>query len=133
MISCVRVGGMEARARDERLALECGFAGQETTGPAGCVMALRTVPVVLEQARVVERFAPDAWIINFTNPAGLISQAISSNSSARVVGICDTPAELFFRIALGLGAPLEDVECHYFGLNHLGWVQTVRLRGQRCD
>lgn len=130
VMSCVRVGGMETRARDERLAFECGFAGQETTGPAGCAMALRTVRVVLEQARVVERIAPDAWIVNFTNPAGLITQAISSNSGARVVGICDTPAELIFRIAIALRAPFENVECDYFGLNHLGWIQAVRLQGE---
>jgi 6-phospho-beta-glucosidase len=130
VISSIRVGGMAARAADERLALECGFAGQETTGPAGFAMALRTVPVAIEQARLVEKLAPEAWLINFTNPAGLMTQAISTHTQARVVGICDTPAELFFRIALALEEPPEDVECDYLGLNHLGWVQTVNLRGE---
>src|SRR5437762_2634008 len=102
VISSIRVGEMSARARDERLAVECGFAGQETTGPAGFAMALRTVPVAIEHARLVERLAPQGWIVNFTNPAGLIAQAISMHTGARVVGICDTPAELFFRIALAL-------------------------------
>jgi 6-phospho-beta-glucosidase len=129
VISSIRPGGMEARARDERVTLECGFAGQETTGPAGFAMAHRTVPVALEHARLVERLAPDAWIINFTNPAGLITQAISVHTSARVVGICDTPAELFFRISLALERPLADVECDYVGLNHLGWVRAIRLNG----
>lgn len=130
VISSVRVGDMAARARDERIALECGFAGQETTGPAGFAMALRTVPVAVEYARLVEKLAPQAWIINFTNPAGLITQAISVHSGARAVGICDTPAELFYRIALALREPPADVECDYLGLNHLGWVPAVRVRGE---
>jgi 6-phospho-beta-glucosidase len=130
VISSIRVGDMAARARDERIALECGFAGQETTGPAGFAMALRTVPVAVEYARLVERVAPQAWIINFTNPAGLITQAISTYAGARAVGICDTPAELFFRIALALREPPAEVECDYFGLNHLGWVRAVRVRGE---
>jgi 6-phospho-beta-glucosidase len=78
----------------------------------------------------VERLAPQAWIVNFTNPAGLITQAISVHTGARVVGICDTPAELFFRIALALREPPEQVECDYLGLNHLGWVRAVHVRGQ---
>jgi 6-phospho-beta-glucosidase len=129
VISSIRAGGMQARARDERIALEHGFAGQETTGPAGMAMALRTIPLTLEQARIVERRAPRAWIVSFTNPAGLITQAISTHTGARVVGICDTPAELFFRIALALGEPPPDLECDYFGLNHLGWVSSILLRG----
>jgi 6-phospho-beta-glucosidase len=93
-------------------------------------MALRTAPVAVEYARLVEKHAPRAWIVNFTNPAGLITQAISVHTGARVVGICDTPAELFFRIALALREPPEQVECDYFGLNHLGWVRGVRVRGE---
>ena len=95
---------MAARARDERIAIEEGLAGQETTGPGGVAMALRTVPVALAHARIVERLAPKAWFINFTNPAGLITQALApAYSSCKVVGICDTPAELFHRIAHVLG------------------------------
>jgi 6-phospho-beta-glucosidase len=129
VISSIRVGGMEARARDERIALEHGFAGQETTGPGGLAMALRTIPQAINHARLIERRAPRAWIVNFTNPAGMITQAISTHTGARVVGICDTPAELFFRIALALGEPPQDVECDYFGLNHLGWVSSIFRRG----
>jgi 6-phospho-beta-glucosidase len=129
VISSIRVGDMSARARDERAAVECGFAGQETTGPAGFAMALRTVPVAIEYARQVTKLAPHAWIINFTNPAGLITQAIANRVGARVVGICDTPEELFFRISLALREPLEEVVCDYFGLNHLGWIRNVRVRG----
>lgn len=132
VLSSIRVGGIAARARDERLAVEHGLAGQETTGVGGWAMALRTVPVAVAHARMVERLAPQAWLINFTNPAGLITQAIHLHTAARTVGICDTPAELFHRIGevLGSADPSRDVECDYAGLNHLGWVRRVRLRGE---
>jgi 6-phospho-beta-glucosidase len=130
VLSSLRIGGMAARARDERIAIEQGLAGQETTGPGGVAMALRTVPVALEHARVVERLAPHAWFINFTNPAGLITQALQQHTKLRVVGICDTPAELIHRIAHVLGEQLSEVHCDYAGLNHLGWVRRVLVRGQ---
>ena len=130
VLNSIRVGGIAARARDERIAIEHGYPGQETTGPGGLAMALRTIPVILEQARLVEKYSPQAWFINFTNPAGLITQALICETGVRVVGICDTPTELFHRIALALAAPLADVECEYLGLNHLGWVQRVQLRGK---
>ncbi|HEV8147832.1 MAG TPA: 6-phospho-beta-glucosidase [Bryobacteraceae bacterium] len=126
VLSSIRVGGIEARARDERIAIEHGFAGQETTGPGGAAMALRTVPAVLEHARVVERIAPEAWYVSFTNPAGLISQAVATHTKLRAIGICDTPSELFHQIARALGGP---VECEYAGLNHLGWVRRVLKDG----
>ncbi len=130
VLSSIRVGGMQARARDERIAIGHGLAGQETTGPAGAAMALRTLPVTLAQAKTVERVAPDAWFINFTNPAGLITQALTGNTSLKVIGICDTPSELFHRIAEAVQAPASDMTFDYAGLNHLGWVRRVFLRGE---
>jgi 6-phospho-beta-glucosidase len=130
VINSIRVGGMASRANDERIVLQHGLAGQETTGPGGLAMALRTVPVSVEYARSVERVAPSAWFINFTNPAGLITQAITTRTGARSVGICDTPRELFHRLAVAVGAAPEAVECDYFGLNHLGWVRSVRHQGK---
>ena len=126
----IRVGGIEARARDERMAIACGFAGQETTGPGGAAMALRTVPVVLEHASRIQSVAPEAWLISFTNPAGLVTQALTLHSRLRAVGICDTPIELFHRIAQALGEPYQEMSFDYAGLNHLGWVRGVRLRGE---
>jgi len=126
VLSSIRVGGIAARARDERIAVEHGLAGQETTGPGGFAMAMRTVPVAIEQARVIEKMAPDAWLINFTNPAGLISEALTRHTSVRAIGICDTPAELFHRVSEVLGSPAE---CDYAGLNHLGWIRRVRVAG----
>jgi 6-phospho-beta-glucosidase len=130
VLTAIRVGGIKARAVDERISIDNGYPGQETTGPGGVAMGLRTVAVAIEYARAIERLSPDAWMINFTNPAGLITQAISHHTSVRVIGICDTPTELFNRIALALGAPLEDVRCDYVGLNHLGWIRRVLLRGE---
>lgn len=130
VLSAIRPGGNEARTIDERISIENGFPGQETTGPGGVAMALRTIRAAIDYARAIERLSPDAWLINFTNPVGVVTQAISHHSHARVIGICDTPTELFHRIAAALGAPLEAVHCDYAGLNHLGWVHRVLLRGK---
>jgi len=130
VLSSLRIGGMAARARDERIAIDQGLAGQETTGPGGVAMALRTIPVALEHARVVEGLAPHAWFINFTNPAGLITQALQHHTKLRVIGICDTPAELVHKISQALREAPADVQCDYAGLNHLGWVRRVLVRGQ---
>ena len=131
VLNSIRAGGIAARGHDERISIENGYPGQETTGPGGVAMALRTVPIAVDQARIVERLSPDAWVINFTNPAGLITQAIQQYSGARVVGICDTPSEMMHRIRLALGAE-EDGTCHceYVGLNHLGWIRRIQLRGE---
>src|SRR4051794_31294444 len=130
VLNSIRVGGIAARARDERIAIEHGLAGQETTGPGGAAMALRTLPAILGQARLVEAVAPNAWFINFTNPAGLITQALSHHTKLKVIGICDTPAELFHQIASALAERLEEMRFDYAGLNHLGWVSRIYLRGE---
>jgi 6-phospho-beta-glucosidase len=130
VLNSIRVGGARSRALDEQTAVAHGYPGQETTGPGGIAMALRTIPVALAYARIVEKRSPDAWLINFTNPAGVITQAISQATGARVVGICDTPDELFHRIAGVLHASSARVRCDYVGLNHLGWVRRVWLDGK---
>ena len=130
VICSIRSGGMKARARDERIALDAGYTGQETVGPAGCAMAWRTIPEVLAYAQLMESLAPNAWLINFTNPAGLVTQAVREISSIKSLGICDTPAELFFRIALSFQVSPCDVRCEYFGLNHLGFVRSVHIQGE---
>jgi 6-phospho-beta-glucosidase len=130
VMNSIRVGGIKARAHDEQTAIANGYPGQETTGPGGVAMALRTVSIAIEQARAVERLSPQAWLINFTNPAGLITQAIRHNTGARVVGICDTPTEMLHRIHVALGASSEEVRTEYVGLNHLGWIRRIHLRGE---
>jgi 6-phospho-beta-glucosidase len=130
VLTAIRVGGIKARAIDERISIDHGYPGQETTGPGGVAMGLRTAAVAIEYGKMIAELSPDAWMINFTNPAGLITQAVSHHTNARVIGICDTPTELFHRIALALGAAPEEVHCDYIGLNHLGWVRRVLLRGE---
>ncbi len=130
VITSIRAGGMEARIRDERAALDLGFVGQETVGPGGFAMAVRTIPPLLDYARQVMQRAPDAWIINFTNPAGLVTQALTSETGARVVGICDTPTEVFQEVAHALGIPAEECRFDYVGLNHLGFIREVFRRGK---
>ncbi|MFM6850169.1 MAG: 6-phospho-beta-glucosidase, partial [Terrabacter sp.] len=131
VFSAMRVGGLEGRTVDERIALDLGLLGQETTGPGGVGYGLRTVPVALDVARRVRRLAPDAWVINFTNPAGLVTQAMQSVLGDRVVGICDSPLGLAKRAAGALGHDLDDLEIDYAGLNHLGWLTALRRDG--CD
>lgn len=130
VLNSIRAGGIRARTHDERVSVKHGYPGQETTGPGGVAMALRTVSIAVEQARLVERLSPNAWIINFTNPAGLITQAIHHNSNAKAVGICDTPSEMLHRVNVALGAKPDEVSCDYVGLNHLGWIRRIRYRGR---
>jgi 6-phospho-beta-glucosidase len=130
VFSAIRVGGLQGRADDERVALAEGVLGQETVGAGGIAYGLRTVPVAVDIARRVARLAPDAWVINFTNPAGLVTEAMSRHLGDRVVGICDSPAGLGRRIARVLGADPGEAFVDYVGLNHLGWVRGLRVDGR---
>jgi 6-phospho-beta-glucosidase len=121
----IRPGQLEGRVVDERVALDAGLVGQETMGPGGICMALRTVPVMVELAHAVAERAPRAWFVNFTNPAGLVTEAIQEVLGGRAVGICDTPTSLCRRVAAALGRPQEELWFDYFGLNHLGWLRGV--------
>ncbi|MFJ4621065.1 6-phospho-beta-glucosidase [Streptomyces sp. NPDC088812] len=130
VFSAIRVGGLQGRADDERVALAEGVLGQETVGAGGIAYGLRTVPVAVGIARRVARLAPDAWVINFTNPAGLVTEAMSRHLGDRVIGICDSPVGLGRRLARVLGADPRDAFVDYVGLNHLGWVRGLRVAGR---
>ncbi|MFI6354563.1 6-phospho-beta-glucosidase [Streptomyces sp. NPDC050743] len=130
VFSAIRVGGLEGRANDERVALAEGVLGQETVGAGGIAYGLRTVPVAVGIAQRVARLAPDAWVINFTNPAGLVTEAMSRHLGDRVIGICDSPVGLGRRIARVLGANPKEAWIDYVGLNHLGWVRGLRVAGR---
>ena len=130
VLTQLRVGGLAARALDERIPLKYGVIGQETTGPGGFAKALRTVPVMLDIARDVERYAPRAWLINFTNPSGLVTQALLNYSHVRAIGLCNVPINMQRNIAQALGVQPERVELDYVGLNHLSWVRHVYLDGE---
>lgn len=129
IFSAIRVGGTHARTVDERVALDLGLLGQETVGPGGLAYALRTIPVMRSIAKVVRREAPNAWVINFTNPAGIVTEAMQQVLGDRVVGICDTPIGLVRRAARALGERASDVDYDYLGLNHLGWLRRVVVDG----
>lgn len=126
VITSIRVGGIEARVKDETIALAHGLVGQETVGAGGFACAMRNLAAMLDYARMVERVAPKATIINFTNPVGIISQGILNYSGVRILGVCDTPLETFESIAKALDQNPFALQFGYFGLNHLGWVRSVR-------
>jgi 6-phospho-beta-glucosidase len=129
VFSAIRVGGLAGRVSDERCALDHGVLGQETTGAGGITYGLRTVPVAVAVAEVIATEAPQAWVINFTNPAGMVTEAMRSRLGDRVVGICDSPVGLFRRVAKVLDVDPERAEFDYSGLNHLGWLHRVLIDG----
>ena len=126
----IRVGGLAGRLLDETAALAEGVIGQETTGAGGLTFALRTVPVVMDIAEVVARRAPGATFINFTNPVGLVTEAVRRVLGDRAVGICDAPQALCRRVATALGREPGDLWFDYFGINHLGWLRGVLDHGR---
>ncbi len=121
----IRVGGLEGRLIDEQVPIREGVVGQETTGPGGVCFALRSLPMLLDIAQVVARRSPRAWFINFTNPVGLIVEALRPVLGSRIIGVCDTPSSLCSRVAHLIGRSPCELWFDYFGLNHLGWLRAV--------
>jgi 6-phospho-beta-glucosidase len=125
----LRVGGQLARLHDETIPGQYGLIGQETTGPGGFAKAMRTVPVVLGIAEAVRKYAsPDAWIVDFTNPVGIITRALLDEGHP-TIGLCNVAIGVQRRIAAHLGVPPDQVELGHAGLNHLTWVRSVRVGG----
>ena len=129
VFSAMRVGGLEGRTADERVALDLGVLGQETTGPGGIAYGLRTVPVAVALAAHVADAAPGAWVINFTNPAGMVTEAMQGVLGERVIGICDSPLGLARRAARRVGLDVSQTTVGYAGLNHLGWLSRLEHGG----
>jgi 6-phospho-beta-glucosidase len=125
VFSAIRVGRLEGRVVDESVPLALGVLGQETTGPGGICFALRTIPAMVRLAETLRERAPSAWLINFTNPAGMVTEALQQVLGDRVVGICDSPAGLCRRVARALGREPGEMWFDYFGLNHLGWLRAA--------
>ncbi|GAA0503981.1 6-phospho-beta-glucosidase [Paractinoplanes deccanensis] len=130
VFSAIRVHGLEGRVIDERVALSEGMLGQETVGAGGISYGLRTVPVADAIARRIKLVAPEAWVINFTNPAGLVTEAMAAHLGDRVIGICDSPSALGRRVVRALGLPPGSARVAYAGLNHLGWLTAVQHEGR---
>ncbi|MEW1893575.1 MULTISPECIES: 6-phospho-beta-glucosidase [unclassified Streptomyces] len=128
----LRVGGQAARNQDETWPLECGCIGQETTGAGGLAKALRTVPVVLDIAERVRRTNPDAWIIDFTNPVGIVTRALLQ-AGHKAVGLCNVAIGFQRKFARLLDVAPGEVHLDHVGLNHLTWETGVRLGGPQGE
>jgi len=126
IITTFRVGNMPSRVIDEKVALKYNVLGQETTGPGGFAMGMRTIPVLLGYIEQMKTLCPEAWLINFANPSGMVSEAaVQIGKWDRTVGICDAPSTMLKVAAAFLGVPSEEIFFDYFGLNHLGWIRGI--------
>jgi 6-phospho-beta-glucosidase len=125
-----RVGGFKSRILDEEIPLKYGFVGQETTGAGGFAKALRTIPVILDICKDIEEVAKDAWLINFTNPAGIITEAIHKYSNVKAIGVCNVPINMRYDVANQLDLPIEKIRAQFVGLNHLSFISKVFVDGK---
>ena len=130
VITQFRQGGLAGRVFDERLPLKYDTVGQETTGPGGFALALRTIPVILSIAKDMERLCPDAWLINFTNPSGIITEAVTKYSNIKCIGLCNVPINMERAMAELFNVEPEEIYCEFIGLNHLSWIRKVFVRGK---
>ncbi|GCD11439.1 6-phospho-beta-glucosidase [Clostridium tagluense] len=128
----IRVGGLEARIIDEKIPLKYKVIGQETNGPGGLFKALRTIPVILGIATEMEKLCPNAWLINFTNPAGMVTEAVLKYGKIKkVVGLCNVPIHMEMNIAKALEVEPNRIRVDFAGLNHMVYGLNVYLDGVR--
>jgi 6-phospho-beta-glucosidase len=123
----VRVGRLPARVLDEKIPLKYGLIGQETTGIGGFFKGLRTIPVILDIARRMERLCPEAWLINFSNPSGLVAEAVLNHSTIKMIGLCNNAINMYTEVYRNFGT--RDLDIEYLGLNHLTWMTGIRQNG----
>jgi 6-phospho-beta-glucosidase len=129
VLAQVRVGGMAARIRDEKIPLKYGLLGQETTGAGGFMCALRTVPVILDIAARMKRLSETgAWLINFSNPSGIVAEAVLNHTDTNMIGLCNCPINMLKEVENTLGT--SEFDYKYVGLNHLSWITSVTRRGE---
>nr|WP_086939188.1 6-phospho-beta-glucosidase [Thaumasiovibrio occultus] len=125
-----RVGGLQARANDERIPLKYDVIGQETTGPGGFAKALRTIPVILDICKDIEALAPNAWMLNFTNPAGLVTEAVNKHTNVKTIGLCNVPVSMKMMISEMMDCQPDELSLECAGLNHLLWAHRAWLNGE---
>lgn len=130
VLTQIRVGRLEARIRDEKIPMKYGLLGQETTGAGGFMKGLRTIPVIMDVARAMERLAPEAWLINFTNPSGMVAEALMNHTGVKTLGLCNVPIGMLTNIRRMLPAGTEDFDYDYVGLNHLSWITGIYTGGK---
>ena len=127
----IRQGGMEMREKDEKISLEFGVVGQETCGPGGMAYGLRSIPGVFQVIDDVRKYAPEAWIINYSNPAAIVAEATRRKyNNYKILNICDMPVAIERNMAEILECDRHDLEVDYFGLNHFGWFTYIQYRGE---
>ena len=129
VITQLRVGGLDARAKDERIPLTYGVIGQETTGPGGCFKAFRTIPVLLDICKDMEQVCPDAWLINFTNPAGIVTEAVLKYTKVKCIGLCNVSINMKHDAAQRLQVDAEELDCRFIGLNHMSVMNHAFYQG----
>lgn len=126
----MRVGRLEARGWDESIPLKYNMIGQETTGAGGMMKALRTIPVLLEICKDMEELCPEAWLLNFTNPAGMVTEAIHKHSRIKSIGLCNSPIAAYKWLSSLYQVPVEQIQCEFAGLNHLHWISSITVNGE---
>ncbi|MGO4179918.1 6-phospho-beta-glucosidase [Paenibacillus sp. TAF43_2] len=126
----MRVGRLEARGWDESIPLKYNMIGQETTGAGGMMKALRTIPVLLEICKDMEELCPEAWLLNFTNPAGMVTEAIHKHSRIKSIGLCNSPIAAYKWLSSLYQVPIEQIQCEFAGLNHLHWISSITVNGE---
>lgn len=129
IVTQIRAGKLEARIRDEKIPLEFGMIGQETTGIGGFANALRTIPQIERIAQAIEKCAPEAWLVNFTNPSGIITEYLLNHTSVKAIGLCNLPIGTQERVAKLLGVPMDRVRLESVSLNHCGAITGVYVDG----
>jgi 6-phospho-beta-glucosidase len=129
VVTQLRVGGIRARIEDEKLGRRHGIIGQETTGVGGFACALRTIPRVLEIARAMEDLAPGGYLVNFTNPSGIVTEALIKHADVTSFGLCNIPIGIIMEVVKQHACPMEQVTLDYVGLNHLSWVRHFYING----
>lgn len=130
VISQFRAGGLDARSKDEKIPLVLGLIGQETTGAGGFANALRTIPIALGICRDMEEICPDAWLINFTNPSGIVTEAINRFTKVKCIGLCNVPINMVHEVYKNLNCAPERVDCRFAGLNHLSFIGRLYVDGK---
>jgi len=126
----MRVGRLEARGWDESIPLKYNMIGQETTGAGGMMKALRTIPVLLEICKDMEELCPEAWLLNFTNPAGMVTEAIHKHSRIKSIGLCNSPIAAYKWLSALYQVPVDSIRCEFAGLNHLHWISSITVNGE---
>lgn len=126
----IRVGGNKQRVRDEKIPLQYDLVGQETTGAGGMMKAFRTIPVMLNVARKMEELSPDGWLINYTNPTGLVTEAVTRYTKANIAGFCSGGIFPKMWAKHAMGIPYEKVQYDYVGLNHMNFISNITIDGR---